>query len=286
MKLGKFTLHSGGTVEVPRRIALLLWGRGGVGKTAFACTAPGKKLIINIDPDGYATIAHRPDVNIIRLDELNSMDLLKELNQGNPLGLDGYLRDNPDVETVILDSATVLYYHCLVKAVKEGIGQSRLFTPSMSTPGVSAYGARNANLLGCLIPLLTITARHNRHIVITSHQDTPVMAKDDKGNEYVSEIPIMLSDKVRENTTMRLSEIWYLSLESDVRKIAVAPTRLRSPMKSRMFSWPTGRPEFVLDYDDSVPDEEQEHTIANWYSQWLANGGKKIPLPTTTPRGK
>lgn len=281
LKLGKFIIHRGGAEsasEVPTRMAMVLWGRGGVGKTAFACTTAGRKLLLNVDPDGYNTVAHRDDVDIVRLEELSTQDLLKELQQNNPFNLDSYLEQNPDVTTVILDSATILYNHCLREAVRKGIGASAKdkFVPTMEAPGLSAYGARNAIMLECIVPLLRITAKHVRHFIITTHEDTA----DKTPQGEVINISMMLSEKFRELTTMRLSEIWYMSYEKDVRRIAIAPTRLRSPMKSRIFSY-AGKKEFILTYDDALPDEGQEHTLANFFQSWLDNGKRKIDIPKT-----
>lgn len=282
LKLGKFEIHRGGPEAqalVPARMAMTLWGRGGVGKTAFACTAPGRKLLLNVDPDGYNTVIHRQDVEVLRLEGLTTQDLLREFRQTNPFGLDSYLADNPDIETVILDSATLLYHHCLVEAVRTGIGASSgkdAFIPTMEAPGLSAYGGRNAIMLECVTPIIRLTAKHVRHLIITTHEDTPTTTP--KGE--VINISMMLSEKFRELTTMRLSEIWYMSYDTarDRRLIAIAPTRLRSPMKTRIFSYAKNK-EFALLYDDGIPDEDQEHTLTKFFQAWLDNGKRKIPLP-------
>jgi len=47
------------------RFTALIWGPSGGGKTTLACTAPGRKLIVNFDPDGPASVAHRDDVDVL-----------------------------------------------------------------------------------------------------------------------------------------------------------------------------------------------------------------------------
>ena len=38
--------------ETVRRFSAVLWGPAGMGKTTLAMTAPGRKALINFDPDG------------------------------------------------------------------------------------------------------------------------------------------------------------------------------------------------------------------------------------------
>lgn len=95
----------------------------------------------------------------------------------------------------------------------------------------------------------------------------------------VQYIGLLLSGKLPSHVGLNMSEIWHLSDIKRVRKLAVRPCRLHEPMKTRMFVT-NKEPEFILKYDQSIPDEEQEHTIAKWYEQWKEKGGKKLELPT------
>jgi hypothetical protein len=129
--------------------------------------------------------------------------------------------------------------------------------------------------------LLRVTAKHNVHIIITSHENDPVLVKDGP-NETIDYYTIMLGGKIINNTTWRLSEVWYMSQETTGtrdRKIAVRPTRKRRPMKSRMFDL-KGDAEFTLQYDADLPDDAPgQMTIAGWHYQWLDGGKKRIPVP-------
>lgn len=263
-----------GSKDMPLRIALLLWGKSGVGKTTFAATAPGQKLWINLDPDGRAAIASRKDVTGVDLEGLSLDETFKQLQNENPLGLDQYLSDHPEVETVVLDSATALTYRALQQSVKHGNGRSSNFVPTMEAPGISAYGGRNAIVLESLTGLLKVTAKHGRHVIITAHEDDPQI--NDKGITLA--ITATLGGKITNNITWRLSEIWYMSQVSNVRKIAVRPTRRRSPMKTRMFS-DRGSPEYVLDYHAEKPDKGQ-YTLAAMFAEWEKNGGAKLTVPS------
>jgi len=273
-------LNVTGSKDMPLRIALLLWGKPGVGKTTFAATAPGQKLWINVDPDGRAAIAHRKDVTGVDLEGLSLDDLFKQLQNDNPLGLDAYLAEHSEIETVVLDSATALTYRALQQSVKHGNGRSTNFTPTMEAPGISAYGGRNAIVLECLTGLLKVTAKHGRHVIITTHEDDPQI--DDKGITLA--VAMSLGGKIVNNVTWRLSEIWYMSQPDEgsqkhVRSLAIRPTRKRSPMKTRMFS-SNSNAEFTLQYDAEKPDKGQKHTLAAWFAEWESNGGAKLAVPS------
>jgi hypothetical protein len=152
------------------------------------------------------------------------------------------------------------------------LGASKEFRPTMEHPGLSAYGGRNAIVLEVLTGLLRITAKHGVHLIATAHEADPVL----NNQGVVQYITIMLGGKLVNNNTWRLSEIWYLSEDGDGRRLAVRPTRLRRPMKTRMFTG-KGPPEFELMYDADLPDKGQM-TIASLYDQWIKAQGK-IPIP-------
>lgn len=268
------------TLEAPqahtKRIAALIWGDFGTGKTTFAATAPGRKLLLNVDPDGYVAVSHRDDVVLADLVPLDNRNFFVQLQNENPLGLDEYLEQNPDIETVILDSATALRDRAIHFAVDKGVGKSVKsgFVPTIEEPGMSAYGARNQIVLEVVSGLLRVTAKHKRHCIITAHEADP--EKDEKG--IVLYITMNLGGQLYQGVGYRLSEIWYFSQEpnSTRRRLAIRPTRLRRPMKTRMFVDNT-EAEFFLNYDSTKPDKGQE-TIAAWYDRWVKSGNK-IPIP-------
>lgn len=265
--------------DKPGRIALLLWGDFGVGKTTFAATAPGKKLWLNVDPDGYTAIRHRigHDVILSDLVGLNNVDFFRQMQNENPLSLDAFLEDHPEIETIVLDSATAMRDRAIHMAVDKGVGKSQKsgFTPTIEEPGMSAYGARNAIVLECVSGLLRVTAKHNRHCIILAHEADP--EKDDKG--LILYITMNLGGQLYQGMGYRFSEIWYISQDParDQRRLAIRPTRLRRPMKTRMFR-ADQESEFVLNYDATKPDNKQRHTIAAWYDAWM-NSGEKLDVP-------
>ena len=281
LQLGPVNVQTG--KETPSRMAILIWGAATCGKTTFAATAPGRKLWLSFGDNEHVSVANRDDVLVANLSDMHYRELFKHAQSENPFNLDTFLTENEDVETVVVDSATAIEYKALQKAVGDGIGAGRGFTPTMEAPGISAYGGRNAILLEVLTGLLRVTAKHNVHIIITAHEADPIMTQ--AGNaEVIDYITIMLGGKLINNTTWRLSEVWFMSQETTgnrERRLAVRPTRKRKPMKSRMFDL-RGDAEFVVAYDNEKPDDAAgQMTIANWYYDWIDNGKMRIPVPKT-----
>jgi hypothetical protein len=259
--------------ETPKRMAVLLWGDAGCGKTTYAATAPGRKLWLSFGDQEHVSIVERPDVEVADFSQVGYEDLFKHGQSDNPFGLDQYLSQNERIETVVCDSVTAIAFRALQKAVSMRLGAGKSFTPTMEAPGLSAYGGRNAIVLEVLTGLLRVTAKHGVHLILTAHEADPVM--DETG--AVQFVTIMLGGKLVNNNTWRLSEIWYMSQDQERRRLAVRPTRKRRPMKSRMFSG-VGPPEFELQYNAEKPDAGQM-TIASFYDQWVSGSGKKLQTP-------
>lgn len=258
------------------RITLLLWGLSSAGKTTFACSAPGEKLIINFDPDGYRSVMHRKDVHVLDAASLDLETFENKINQEHPLNLGTFLEENPQIETVIIDSLTTLQQSCLANAVRKKIGRSNQFTPSIETPGLSAYGARNAIMLRIVSNILRITGKLNRHVIAIAHEDAPHTDKDGA----VMYITTHIADRIRDAMHVRFSEIWWLNKdhkdrEGTKRTIAISPTLGHKPMKSRMFV-SNDEPSFALVWN---ADKDKYQPLADWYTLW-EKAGKKIPLPT------
>lgn len=274
-KVGPVTVLSG--PETQRRMAVLLWGASSCGKTTFAATAPGVKLWLSLGDQEHVSIMHREDVRVADLSRLGSEELFKHAKSDNPFGLDQTLSENTEIETVVLDSATALVYQALQRSVDLGIGTGKGgFVPRIEDPGKSAYGSRNALMLKVLNGLLRVTAKHNVHLIVTAHEADPVYGVNANGKEEVSYVHVMLGGQLVNNVTFRLSEIWYMSMMQNVRRLAVrANVGKRRPMKTRMFS-NKGDAEFILEYDADQPDGGQM-TIANWYNEWVKSDGKIMP---------
>jgi hypothetical protein len=276
MKLGNIPVED--STDAVTRMAMLLWGPSSVGKSTFAATAPGHKLWLSFGDNEHISVMHRKDVSFVRLYNLSATELFQQGQCDNPFGLDELLAKEEKILTVVADSATALSFRALQRAIGKGVGKSNTFTPSIEQPGISAYGGRNGIVLEIVTGLMKVTAKHNVHFIITAHEADADTKKDEKGNDVIDYISVMLGGQLVNNMSLRLSEIWYMSQGfNDDRRIAVRPTRNRRPMKSRMFSY-KGEKEFLLNYDADLPDKGQM-TIAGLYEDWERGGFKKLQVP-------
>lgn len=250
-----------------QRMSMLLWGPPGVGKTVFACSAPGNKLLINFDPDGPASLGAREDVIVLDLSaEKNTV--VDRFNSDDPFGLSKVLSDDSTgIETIVVDSTTA--YSQL--AVEKGISVTKGATLERPSPG--AYGARNAITLRMVTSLLRLSGKYNKNIIFTSHEDAPVT--DDSGN--VLYITLMLGGKLGSQAALQISEVWHMSDDGKTRKLLVRPGRMRKPMKTRMFDATTNY-EFVLKYKQEQ-GASGEHSLADFIAKWKEAGYGKIKLP-------
>jgi hypothetical protein len=253
--------------EAPNNMTVLIWGRSGVGKTTLACTAPGRKLIVNFDPNGPASVASRSDVSVLDLSTAD-VHLTAEFKRSDPFGLSKHLAE---FDTVVLDSLSSVQE----LALRQGIAMSKGAT--IENPSRAGYGARGALVLELVRNLLLLCARFGKHLILIGHAGAP------KTNEegVTTSIPIMLGGQLPTNVSVKLSEIWIMyDLDKGSQKaIAVRPARQHEIAKTRMFIT-TGTPEFLWLFDPERGDEEQASmTIAEWYERWLANGKRKVSLP-------
>lgn len=267
--------------KAPTRAAIMIWGAATCGKTTFAATGRGDKLWLSFGDNEHVSVMRRKDVHVLPLYKLSTADLFKHgQDRDNPFGLDQYLNAEQRIATVVCDSATALTYQALLKAVYiDKVGKGRDFTPTIEAPGMSAYGGRNAIVLEVLTGLLRVTAKHNVDLIITAHE-ADAKTKQERNVEIIDYIGVMLGGQIVNNFSWRLSEIWYMSQKdtSDKgRRIAFRPTRMRKPMKTRMFV-DNDLPEFDLKYDAHRPDKGQM-TIAGWVDEWLEGGGALLPVP-------
>lgn len=277
-KLGVVEVTTG--LDTLMRSVIMLWGEAGVGKTTFAATMPGDKLWLSMGDNEHVSVQSRKDVYVAKLYDLTLETFFRQGQGDDPFGLDKYLSEHENVVSVVCDSLTALAFRALQKAVKiDKCGASNKFTPSMETPGLSAYGARNAIVFEVLTGLLRVTAKHNVHILITAHEDDPTMVE---GQDVIDYVGVMLGGKIVTNAAWRLSEIWYMWQERTGNKemrLAFRPTRKRKPMKTRMFRTDDA-PDFILQYTPYKSDDAPgQMTIASWLEELEKTGGHKLALP-------
>ncbi len=248
------------------RLAMLIWGDAGCGKTTLAATAPGTKLFLMFDPDGALSLAGRDDVQVLDLSDRNYVTVMAEFRKDDPFTLGRHLSANPVVDTVVVDSMTTLAYMALLEAV------SRNKSSSIEQPGMHGYTWRNATVLRAATSIMQITKRLDRNVVFITHEASA--ERDAEGRP--TSVTMALSEGVANQVGLRLNEVWWMRDHESKRSIAVRPCRMRRPMKSRLFDAKV--PEFDWHYD---PDTHVGEGIADWFEAWQRNGGKRLPLPVS-----
>jgi hypothetical protein len=244
-----------------RRMSMLVWGLPGCGKTTLCATAPGKKLLINFDPDGASSIGENSDVDV--LDVSRKLATAGQLLSGS---LMASIRPHlAKYDSVIVDSLT----NVADAALTVGIAKTKGATLERPSPG--AYGVRNAYTMAFIKDVLSETAVLNKHCFFTAHEDVP--EKNEEG--AVVSVTLMLGGKLPSQGPASISEVWWMRDDGVKRHIAVRPVRKRAPMKTRMFIT-TDTPEFVWSYNS---DKQTGDGLSEWFAKWEANSFNKVPLP-------
>lgn len=257
--------------ELIPRLTGVLWGPPKAGKTTLLMSSPGKKLIVNVDPDGWNSVASRDDFSVIDLAQEDFQDVITFGK--DKLGTAIAESDYGPGDTLIFDSISSYGQNALQMAVYRGIGKSNKWSPTMEEPGLSAYGARTQYIVQTVRNILKATAKKGMHCWFTSHEDTPTT---NAAGEFLYQT-MFLSDNGINQIGLSLSEIWYTFDANSVRKLLIRPARGKQPMGSRLFRMDK-EPEFVLKYDPRE-DNSQPHSIETWYNNWIEGGKKPLELP-------
>ena len=258
------------------RLSMLLWGSSGCGKTTLFGTFPGKKLLINFDTDGQNALSGDNDTLV--LDYSKEPDgAVEKFKEQNPLGLDKFLTEHPEIQSVGIDSLTTFGNKALQHGVKIARSTAKGKFSTIEDPGYSGFGNKNTWTQLLVKNILEVTGKHNRHVCFIAHEDKPTTDT----NGAVLYISIMLGSSLNQQVPVNISEIWRLSDNGKERRIAIRPCRGYKPMKTRMFLTTEG-PEFIWNYDRET---REGNTMAEWIDRWTSQGDK-LPLPTGTERTK
>jgi hypothetical protein len=112
-----------------------------------------------------------------------------------------------------------------------------------------------------------------KNIIFITHEDDAGV-KDKEGN--ILHITMLLGGKLGQQTSLQISEVWFMQDDGKQRKVLLRPGRMRKPMKSRMFNVEKDI-EFVLQYH---PDDVYgKHSLASFIKEWEDNGRDKIQVP-------
>lgn len=247
-----------------RRMSIFLWGPSGAGKTTLASTAPKPILWVNFDPDGTSSLQDSEDILVADFSTAKPNVVLKFKHE-NFNGLQSLLEDHPEIQTVVFDSVTSYSTLSLLQGVSEVRGAT------VEAPTLQGYGRRNSYTIQALQAVIRLTAKLNKHLVVIAHEDVP--QKDELTG--VMTVSILIGGKMHAEIPAKFSEVWYLQDTGKDRVVTIRSSRIRKPMKSRMFKT-DGAEDFKWGYD---VEEMQGDGIENWYNKWIENEGKKIALP-------
>lgn len=256
--------------ESVNRLAMLLWGSSGCGKTTLASTFPGKKLWLNFDPDGFTTLVNRDDVFVVDFSrEPNS--IVQKFKEENPIRIEKFIKDN-EIESVVFDSLTTYGEKALHYGVKVAQGTAKGRSATLEDPGFSGYGNKNTWTRLAVENILRSTGKLGVHCCFIAHEDKPTT--NDQGQ--VMFISIMLGSSLNQQIPVNISETWHMVDGGKKRSIAIRPRRGYKPMRTRMFRLDQG-PEFDWEYN---ADTQDGATVAEWWELWKKYGNK-LPLPGT-----
>lgn len=257
------------SITTVRRFSGIIWGPAGMGKTTLAMTLPGRKALINFDPDGPSSIPqHVLDESMSHVFDLSTKQdsFFARFKDADPLGLEKAVEH---FDSFIIDSLTSITERTLAR----GIDVTKGATIERPSPG--AYMARNNLAINLIRNVLQITGRHNKHVCFIAHEGPPQTNDDGALLGYT----MSLGGQLPSQAALRINECWPMFEDGKNRKMVICrKSRLRDPAKTRMFDV-SKQTEFEWRFDPSNWNDPKNMTIEGWYEQWAKNSFNKIPMP-------
>lgn len=263
--------------ESEQRFSQLLWGPVGCGKTVLACSAPGRKLLINFDPDGPTSLGKRDDIILCDLSSKGRSVVNLFRTDDDPLlpfddkqyRLSKIIADL-SIETVIADSCSAFSELATQQAVTIIKGAT------VENPSPGGYGARNIYTLRMIGGILRTTKKMNKHCIFITHEDDSGV-RDKEGN--LLHITMLIGGKLGGQVALQISEVWHLSDDGKKRRVMLRPGRTRKPMKTRMFD-ASKEIEFTLEYDQFGEQAPYgKHSLKSFIEEYENGGRQKIQVP-------
>lgn len=269
MKLGSVDVST--TETRLELLTMLLWGKPGAGKTVLASTAPGRKLWLQFDPSGVASLRRSDDILVADFAGYKA-NKLADFKQGGIVEADLLkLIKTEGINTVVLDSLTSFGQLALQYGIATGIANRGAFKATIEQPGQTGYGVRSALILDVCSMLLRVCADTGTHCIFIAH-DQDVMDDDGK----LKEITISLGGQGRNIIPAKISEIWMLLDNGKQRSVFIRSHGMWRPMRTRMFLAPDNATSFGWTYDQ---DKGTGQGIADYYKSWQDAGFSKVAPP-------
>jgi len=269
MQLGNVTIQT--SADRQELLTMLLWGKPACGKTILASTAPGKKLWLQFDPAGTASLRRSDDILVADFAAYKPAQL-ENFKQGGIIEKDLLkLIAEQSINTIVIDSLTSFGQLSLYYGISTGKANRGQFRASIEAPGQTGYGIRSAMVLDFCAMVLRVAADTKCHCIFIAHDRESM---DDDGK--LSEITLSLGGQGATVLPAKISEMWHIEDTGKQRLIYVRNHGIKRPMRTRMFSVPDGVTKFVCQYDQ---DKGTGAGIEQWYSAWQAAGFNRVPLP-------
>lgn len=253
-------------------LTMCIWGKPSVGKTVLASSAPGRKLWLQFDPNGSASLRRTTDISVADFAAVPPARL-EMFKQGGIVEKDllTMLKGWGPGNTVVVDSLTSLGQMALYYGIASGKAHRGKFKASIEEPGQTGYGVRSAMLLDFIAMVMRVCADTRSHCIFIAHD---MERLDDDGK--LEEITINLGGQGRSILPAKISELWYMQDDGKRRNIFIRNFNVMRPMRTRMFAVPDGRNSFLSTFDQ---DKDTGLTIAQLYETWAAAGFNRIPMP-------
>lgn len=257
--------------EPVKRLSCLIWAPAGMGKTTLAMTMPGRKALVNFDPDGPASVPKELiDSGEVTVFDLSTKDdsFFARFKDRDPLGIE---KTFEYFDSYIFDSLTSVSERTLAR----GIDVTKGATIERPSPG--AYMARNNLAINMIRNVLQVTAKDNKNVCFVAHEGAP--QTNDEG--ALLGYTMSLGGQLPSQASLRINECWPMFEDGKNRKMIICrKSRLRDPAKTRMFKV-TNNTEFEWKFnpDDWDDPKNKAMRIDTWYETWKNNGFSKIDMP-------
>ena len=270
MQIGKVTVETTATRQ--ELFMALIWGKPACGKTVLASTSMGKKLWLQFDPAGTASLARNDNILVADFSSTKSAQLA-DFKQGSSVERDlaKILAEDKDIKTVVVDSLTTFGQLALNYGIATGKANVGKFVASVEAPGITGYGIRTAMMLDCASMVQRICIDAGVHCIFICHES---VSRNEKG--VIDEITINLGGQMSNIMPARISEIWHMEDTGRERILYFRNHGVKAPMRSRMFVGAGTQTSFKWNYDQAT---NTGPGIADWFNEWRAAGFNKVPAP-------